>query len=203
MDEKNINKYDYRIDLFIVISIMACLIFIVYFANSKFNEIASSDREALLIEDSSDDSLEQQLADSIIQFRPDACKMIEVYSEKYEPIFKVKFKDDQSLDDSLLDHPDLIELFNTNYDGHTEVVIGEETEDIYFRWETTTSGEKCLFIIYMSKPIVENIWVFTLVCCIVMILVGILFLRLYMRSHRDALNRYIESSNMIYDSFLH
>lgn len=197
------NKIDYRIDISIVFAIMACLIFLVYFANAKFNEIAASDREALLIEHDQSNPIHNQLADSILEFRPDACKMIEVYSETYEPIFRVQFKeDDMHMQRPLSDYPDLMKLFDENEDGHTEVIIDDTDEDIYFRWTMTTTGERCLFIIYMSRPIIKNLWVFTVVCCLVMVLVGILFLRLYMRMHANNILRFEEASKSVQDAIL-
>ena len=183
-----INKPNYVIDIIIVGLIALCLIFLMIFANNKLSEVITSDREALLIEHDQNNPIHEELAQKIVEFRPDACKMIEVYSEDYEPIFRVQFKDnDEHMDDPLKDHTELTELFDSHEDGHTEIEINGEDEDVYFRWTITTTGERCLFIIYMSRPVVKNLWVFTAICCVIMFLVMILLFRTYQHKHEQAL----------------
>lgn len=198
------NRSRFVMDIIIIILIAVSLIYLLYFTNSKFNEIITSDREALLIEHDPDDPIHALLAEEIVDFRPDACKMIEVYNEEYENIFRVQFKeeDEEYIKSSLTDYPELIDLFNNNEDGHTEITIGQEDEDIYFRWTYTQEGEKCLFIIYMSRPIVKNLWVCTAISIFIMILVGILLIRSYQHSHEYQLDNYRRSMDDVRDAIL-
>lgn len=194
--KKTNKRHSFTIDRLIVVTIALCMIFLIKFAENKLNEVLVSDREALLIEHDENNPLHEELAQEIIGFRPDACKMIEVFSEDFQPIFRVQFKeDDDHLSQSLYDFPELMSLLKENNDGHTNVTINEEEEDVYFRWTTTTTGERCLFIIYMSRPIVKNLWVFSFVSYMILILVFILFFRLQLKNHYERINYYERISN--------
>lgn len=199
----NQHKPRFYIDILIMFIIAGCLIYLIIFTNAKFNEIIASDREALLIEHDPNDPVHAQLAEEIIDFRPDACKMIEVYSEEYESIFRVEFNDDNDSPlPALKDHDDLINLFNSHEQGHTEITIDDKDEDVYFRWTLTTEGERCLFIIYMSRPVTKNLWVVTALCIFIMILVGIIMVRFYIHMHEVQMMEYSKLSDAVCDAVL-
>lgn len=194
----------YKIEMGIIFIIAGCLLFLIFFADRKLEEIIISDREALLIQHDPTDKLHEELADSIIDFRPDACKMIEVFSEDLQPIFRIQFRDDdEHTKEELEDYPELVRLLNNNEDGHTQVTIGDEEEDVYFRWTETVSGDKRLVIIYMSRPIVHNMWVFHLVCYTILILVFILFILLQLKGHRDKVEQYKTISLDVQSTLIH
>lgn len=197
----NNKKHKYGLDYIILFLTGLCLVFLMNFADAKLNEVIESDREALLIKHDDDNPIHAQLAEEIIKFRPDSCKMIEVYSETYDQILTVQFKEGEGNFDSIItDHKELVNLFENNEEGHTEVNINDDIEDVYFRWTTTTTGEKCLFIIYMSRPIVENLWVFKAICIFIMLLVAILIIRIAMHDHDQALESYEKTTVSVQDS---
>lgn len=205
MKINNIRKQSrFVIDIFIILLIALSLIFLMYFINSKFNEIITSDKEALLIEHDPNDPIHTILAEEITDFRPESCKMIEVYNEKFDNIFRVQFKEDQDHNtlNPLLEYPDLMDIFNNHENGHTEITIGNDVEDVYFRWTYTPEGERCLFIIYMSRPIVKNLWICTMICIFIMILVGILLIRQYQHNHEVQLLYYRKTSDAVRDAIL-
>lgn len=197
-------NHGYRIEKLIILAIAACLLFLIFFADKKLEEIITSDREALLLQHNPSDPLHDELADNIIDFRPDACKMIEVFSEDLQPIFRIQFRDDdEHTNEELNDYPELVRLLNSSDDGHTQVTIDNEEEDVYFRWTETVSGDKRLVIIYMSRPIVRNMWVFHLVCYVILILVCMLFIVLQLRGHNEKVERYKAISLSVQDTLIH
>lgn len=202
MNPSRRRKNNLNIELILVFVIALLLLFLINFANNKLNEIITSDREALLIEHDPNNPVHEELANEILDFRPDACKMIEVYSSDFQPLFRVQFEKQQDYGNTLLNHQDLVDLFETHKDGHTSIVINDIEEDIYFRWEETSSGEMCLIIIYMSRPVVTNLWVFNAVCYAILILVCILIIRLYLKNHAEKIRYYTKLSCDVQDSII-
>lgn len=186
-------KKRFRINVEILISfaIAACVVFLMNFADSKLNEVILSDQEALLINHDPNNPIHEELAKEILEFRPDACKMIEAFTEDFDPMFRIQFKEDDILDDTrITDYPDLIEVFANNKEGHTNLVIGDYEEDVYFQWTEVSSGESYLVIIYMSRPVVKNLWVFSSICYLILFLVGTLIVMMNLRSHNEKIRQY-------------
>ena len=195
-------KVNFNIELILVIIIAISLIFLMNFANSKLNELITSDREALLMEHDPNNTVHEELANRILDFRPNACKMIEVYSSDFKPLFRVQFEEHSDYSESIQNHSELINLLKTNKDGHTSITIDDVEEDVYFRWEKMTSNDMCLVIIYMSRPVVENLWVFNAICYIILILVCILILRLHLRNHSEKIKYYSKLSRDVQDCLI-
>ena len=199
---KSPKKQNFTFEIIIIILIACCMIFLVNFANNKLDEIVTSDREALLMSNVENSQMREELARQIVQFRPDACKMIEVFSEDFELMFKVQFKDETTHQNILTEHEDLMNLLKSNKEGQTTIEIGDETEDVYFRWENTCTGEKCLIIIYMAKPIVRNVWVVSVVAYVVIVLVFILLLRMIYVRYKERVEIYSILDKHSSDDFL-
>ncbi|MCM1215400.1 MAG: hypothetical protein NC548_12880 [Lachnospiraceae bacterium] len=180
----------FTIETIIVLAIAGCMIFLINFANAKMEEITISNKEALLMNHDPDDPIHTELAEEIVKFRPDACKLIEVYSEELEPMFSVQFYDNNDGHTDINDFPDLISLLRSNVEGHTEITIDGIDENVYFRWSETSKGEHYLVIVYMSQPIVSNLWVFPLVCYLILLMVFILLIRIRFIQHNERIKYY-------------
>ena len=193
-------KYKISIEIILVLFIAGLMIFLNEFTTNKINEIIISDREALLIHHDPGSPVREELAKKIIEFRPEACKMIEVYSEDFDPILYVQFTTDSNPSpNTIKDHPELLDLLRSNSEGHAELTIENKTEDVYFQWTETEEGEKCLIITYMSRPIVNNIWIFSFTCYIILILVFVLLIRLHLVQYRSSIRHYKATSDVIND----
>lgn len=204
MNKKLMKTYKFNIERAIVFSIALCMIFLINFANTKLNEIVISEREALLMKHNPINPIHNELAQKIREFRPDVCKMIEVYSDEFNQLFSVQFKENSpTINNNLSDYAELVELFETNEEGHTNIKIGDDEEDIYFQWTTTSEGKRYLIIIYMSKPIVENLWVFEFVCYLILILIFILIIRLHIIQQQDKIRYYQKISNETRRKLMH
>lgn len=191
-------KTIFTLESFIILLIASGMIFLINFANSKLNEIFISEQEALLINHVPSNPIHKQLGEEIQYFRPEACKMIEVFSSEFIPEFTVQFDTTSQIpENSIKDYPDLLELFKANSEGHTSITIDDKEEDVYFKWVTTSTNEYYLVIIYMSRSKVENLWVFNFVCYLILILVFILLIRLHIIHHNDHIQYYRSLSDNV------
>lgn len=191
--QKNINKHPiFNVEMLILVVIAALMIFLINFANAKFNEVVSVDREALLMNANPESPISDDLAKEIVDFRPESCKMIELFSKDFELIFRVQFRegDENRSYENIENHKELMDLFLNNKEGHTNIIVDGEEEDIYFRWTVTNTGEPSLMIIYMARPVVKNLWVFSFVCYIILILIFALVIMMKYRLHRQLLKEY-------------
>lgn len=186
-----------RIETIIIILIALCMIFLIDFNHDKLNDFARLEQEALLINHDPANPIHQQLAEEIIQYRPGAYKMIEIYSPNFELLMTLQFMKKSNYETNLASHPELVELFYTNDEGHTELTIDDNKEDIYFKWTEGTNKEKYLVVIYSSRKPVKNLWVFSFVCYIVLLLIFFLLLRLHMRNYIDRVRQYQSTSDEI------
>lgn len=191
--QKKTNKHPiFNIEILILVVIAALMIFLINFAEAKFNEVISVDKQALLMNDNPENQISDDFAKEIVNFRPESCKMIELFSKDFELIFRVQFREDDEnkLYDNIENHQELMSLFLHNKEGHTNLTIDGEEEDIYFKWTTNNLGEPSLMIIYMARPVVKNLWVFSFICYIILILIFLLVISLKYRMHRQLVREY-------------
>lgn len=183
------NKW-FTLETVTTLAIAACMIFLINFANAKMEEVIISNQESLLINHDPTNPIHEELANEIVKFRPGACKMIDVYGEDLEPLFTVQFYDKNTGHAELKDFPDLVELLKNNVEGHTEISIDGYDENVYFRWSETSRGEHYLVMVYMSQPEVSNLWVFSFVCYMILILVFFLLIRIHIIQHNEQIKVY-------------
>lgn len=178
-------------EVVIVIAIAVLMIFLINFSNLKLDEVLNAEQEALLMAHDPDNPIHSDLAREIIKFRPNACKMIEVYSKDLVPLFKVQFvQDEHNNDDNITSYPGLTELLTSNQEGHTSIQLDGKDEDVYFRWAEDSTGDNYLVIIYMSRPVVKNFWVFSFISYMVLILVFILLMMLIFSKNQSNIRLY-------------
>ncbi len=180
-----------KAQLLIVGLIAVLMIFLIIFANDKMDQVLDAEQEALLMSHDPNSPIHSELAKEIIKFRPDACKMIEVYSSDLEPLFKVQFlEEDNEADNDISNYPELMELLTSNPEGHTSIVVDEKDEDVYFRWTESSTGDPYLVIIYMSRPVIKNLWVFSLTCYLIIFLVFALMIMLLFNNYNKDIQYY-------------
>ena len=198
---KKVNKKKsiFNIEILIIFVIAALMIFLINFANAKLNEVITVDREALLMNSDANSLISDDLAKEIIKFRPESCKMIELFSQNFELIFRVQFRenDESRSYDSIKNHPELMDLFLNNKNGHANITVDGEEEDIYFEWTTTNTGDAALMIIYMARPVVKNLWLFSFVCYMILFLVFLLIIIMKYRMHKQLIREYENLQNSI------
>ena len=163
----------------IICVIALCVIFLNSFATVKMTELESSGNEALFIRQDLPYEDSEILAEEIVQYHPDTCKMIEMYDENFEMVFSVQFDEKVVECSDIHNYPELIELLKQSKEGQTTVTMGDVEEYVYFQWTTNNRNEDRLLLIYSSKHEVSNIWIFSFVCYMVMILIFVLLIKMH------------------------
>lgn len=187
------------IEILIMIIISICIIFLIGFVNDKFEEYEGVEEAMLFIRETPEYNVDETiLSQEMMNFRPNGCKLIELYTEDFQPVFRVAFTNDESLSnfDELYEYPKLTSIFESEEYGHTSFEIGDQKEDIIFEWTESTDGNRYLLIVYMVRPIVENIWVFSLICYIILILGFTLILRMILKKNSLYIQQYRLISKM-------
>ena len=197
-------NHSMEIDMVIVVLMAVCIIGMITISNYKLEEIFDSHQESLLVRDISGDDISDEFAEQIVRFRPDMCKMIEVYSADMELTLRMQFTESHTHDDHLDAYPELVDLFRSHKEGHTVITTDDEEEDIYFRWEPMrTNGEECLTIVYMTRPIVKNLWVVPLLGYTVLILAFVLLIHMKIVQHDEKIKMYQYVTKEMQDQLLH
>lgn len=198
---KSNKKHLITIETIIIIAIAGCMLFLNFFTSNKLEQLERAGDEALFIRQDLPYSEDKELSEEILQYRPDSFKMIEMYSEDFELLLSISFRDENTPDNDINNYPELINLLKSNQYGETVISIDGYEEAVHFQWVTNNRNEKRLMIIYSSKPEVANIWVFNLVCYIVIVLVFLLLIRMHIRRYHEKINEYKSKTDSIRDSF--
>lgn len=185
------------LDTFLVIVIALCIIFLNTFTTSKLSEMDRVNTESLFIKDDLNFVESDELREEFVKYRPGANKMIEVYNASFDLIFSLKFDDMYSLNNNIRDFPELVDLFSESKEGQTTISIGKYRQDVYFQWLENTNGEMRLVIVYNTREVVNNIWLFSFMCYIVLILVFILLIRVHNRSYASKIKHYKQVSDNV------
>ncbi len=191
--------YKVNLEIPIIIIIAGLMLVLIRFFDKKLDELIVSDAEVLFmdIDHDSTDQMHIDLAERISEFRPDTYKMIEVYDQQLNEIISIRFDENFDIEpNTITNYPDLVSLLMNNTDGHTSKNIGDSTEYIYFKWSYDKENIPYLFIIYTYKPIVKYIWVFHLICYIILFMVCALLLRISLKSHSEKIKYYSELSKL-------
>lgn len=187
-----------RIETIIVLIIATCMIFLMNFMQEKLSDFAQLEQETLLINHDPNNPIHAELAKKIIQYRPGPYKMIEIYTSDLEIMMTLQFDQTVKYDTDIKKYPELIDLFQKNLEGHTQLIFGEKEEDIYFKWTEGENGNKYLIVVYASRHPVKNLWTFNFICYIVLILVFFLLIRLHMGSFNEKINQYKKMSDDVH-----
>ena len=192
------NEGSMVVEIIIMILISFCILFLIAFTNNKLDEFDEREEAMLLMHPNQREEIDEDLANKIIAFRPDACKLIELYDENFQSVFKVAFTDetDDIKYNNLTEYPDLVSLFESSPQGHTSFEIDNKKEDIVFEWTESSDGNRYLLIVYMSRPIVKNTWIFSFVCYIILILVFTLMSRMMFKQNKARIQHYRSLSKM-------
>ena len=192
------NEGSMVVEIIIMILISFCILFLIAFTNNKLDEFDEREEAMLLMHPNQREEIDEDLANKIIAFRPDACKLIELYDENFQSVFKVAFTDETNdiKYNNLSEYPDLVSLFESSPQGHTSFEIDNKKEDIVFEWTESSDGNRYLLIVYMSRPIVKNTWIFSFVCYIILILVFTLMSRMMFKQNKARIQHYRSLSKM-------
>lgn len=180
-----------NIETIIIVAIAACVVFLNTFANNKFNDLQRVGNEAMFIMEDLEYSESDKFREEILKYRPDSCKMIEMYNSEFELLFSLQFNNAHSIhDDNMIAHPELINVLTSEQAGQTTIETDNYKEHIYFQWVTNDHDENRLVIVYSYLEEVQYIWIFQLVCYLILVLVFVLLIRLHLKEYQNAVNNY-------------
>ena len=180
----------FNIETILVLLIALCVIFLNAFTTGKLTELETAGNDALFIRQDLPYEDSEILAEEIVQYHPDSCKMIEMYDENFEMVFSVQFDEKVVECTNISDYPELIDLLKNSKEGQTSVMIGDVEETVYFQWTENNRGENRLLLVYSAIHDVHNIWVFSFVCYMVMILLFILLIKMHVCNYNDRIKQY-------------
>ena len=195
---KNNKKSSFKIESLIIIAIAICMIFLNTFTTSKLNELDRAATEAMFIKEDIKFPDNEQFGQEIVKYRQNSYKMIEMYDNSFELLLSLQFDQDQSyIQYNIEDYPELIEILKSNKEGNTNITINGYEEEIYFQWSTNSRNEDRLVMVYSTKKIVNNLWVFSFVCYLVLILIFTLLIKINIKEYRYKVNQYKRSSSNV------
>ena len=176
-------KHDYLIDLAIAIIVAVCMIFLNIFLSIKLEELNQASRDAIFIKDNIEDITSEEIQEEIKDYLPSSCQMIELYDNNFNLIFQVQFTDDVNTqhNKNIKDSKNLINHIQSNKEGQTSFVIGNNEQDVYYKWLTNERGEDRLIMVYSDITNVKYLWAIPFICYIVIILVFVLLIRMRIR----------------------
>lgn len=193
----NKKRSNIRLETIIIFLIAICMIFLIDFTHDKLNDFAKVEQEALLINHDPSNPVHNQLAQEIIKYRPGVYKMIEIYKPNMEIMMTLQFENNAKYHTNLNEYPELTELFLKNKEGHTQLTIDNELEDIYFKWIDDASMDKYLILIYTSRHQVQDLYIFDFVCYMVLLLIFFLLIRIHISGYGDKIKQYKDKSDDI------
>lgn len=180
----------FNFETIIILVIALCVIFLNSFTTIKMSELESSGNDALFIRQDLPYEDSEILAEEIVQYHPDTCKMIEMYDENFEMVFSVQFDEKVIECNNIHNYPELIELLKESKEGQTTITIGDAEEYVYFQWTTNNRNENRLLLVYTAKQEVQNIWIFSFVCYMVMILIFVLLIKMHTCNFSERIKHY-------------
>ena len=195
---KSFSEKSYRyFETFMMIAIAGCMIFLNIFTTQKLSALEHTKKDAMFVMDEILFKDDIDFTKEIVEYLPEPYKVIEVYNEDLILQFHVEFNDHHSISkDDINKYPNLIEILKSHEEGQTTTKINDIEQDIYFKWITNKNGAKHLIMIYSTVEEVKNLWIFTLVCYLVIVLVFLLLISRNIRSYREKVNIYNDLTNI-------
>ena len=87
-------KYDRLFETGIIIIIACCVIFLNIFTTSKFTALKEAAQDSVFIMDDIPISEDDEFIEQVQSYLSDTYKMIELYDENFDLIFRVQFEED-------------------------------------------------------------------------------------------------------------
>lgn len=183
---KNTSNHNRLLDTLIIIAIACCVIFINIFTTNKFSDLEKSAHDSVFIIDKLPISEDDEFAEEIREFLPDTYKMIELYDENMNLMFQIQFDEGNHYQPSdIREYQEIITRIKNTQEGQARIELDGSEQDFFYKWVVNNKGETRLLIVYSNVEEVENLWVFSFVCYIVIILVFLLLIRLHIRHYKD------------------
>ena len=180
----------FYVEISIILVIAVCMIFLNIFMENKIDELQQSAQDAVFVMEDLNYPAENALMEDIKEYIPSTYKMIEIYDENFNCLMKVQFDNKNSESHNIQDSIELMNSLRDSPEGQTTYNVGSIEQSVYFKWLTNTNGERRLMIIYSTVMDVQNLWVFSLVSYLVIILAFALLGLLRYKAQAEAIRNY-------------
>lgn len=186
-------------DIIIAVIIAAGLIALNIFTVGKFNELQDAGKKAMFIRDDIPSVENDHALEEILEYHNESYNMMELYDENLNLMLSIQFDTEHLLPNTNIhNYPDLIQLLNENDHGRftleRERVENDKNEtvleEITFQWLENNRGEQRLIVVYSTLPLVDYLWIYSVVSYIIIILVFILIIRCIVRRSYDRIRCY-------------
>ena len=180
----------FYVEISIILVIAACMIFLNIFMERKIDELQQSAQDAVFVREELDYQSENLLSEDIRELIPSAYKTIEIYDEDFNRLMQVCFNNQVPETQSIRESPELMRILSESNEGQTTYMVGDIEQSVYFRWLNNSNGETRLMIIYSAIQDVQNLWIFSMVSYLVIILAFVLLVILRYKAQAEAIKNY-------------
>lgn len=202
MNNKKSNFSFLWIEMILAIIIAICVVALLFLNHAKDNEINERYMETLLVPAEQIGINDKELTELITEYHPESTKMIEIYNEDLNMLYRVRFGDtNPNYNHQISNHPELMEYLIKHDTGHTYYTSNGNETDVYFKWchsETTDTHE--LIIIYSSRPEARNYWLHPLICYIILMCAFSIVIISSFKRGRDRLIQYSRNQLDIFNA---
>lgn len=190
-----------KIEAFIAILIGICIIILMDVHSSREEEGHRRYLDTLFISEDQLSEDDAEFKDIILEYRPRPYKMIEIYNSDFSLDFRIQFRGEFINNrDLIVNHPELIEYFNSHDEGHTYYTLDDDETDVYFKWvDTENNGTEQLAIIYTSRPQKDNHLIHSTICYIILMLAFMIAIISTLRQSSEKIIQYKHNQDNIFD----
>lgn len=188
-----------NVETVIVLLVALSLIFLNLFTNSVISRMQEATRNAIFISDEMDVESDERVVEELRTYLPTSYKMIEVYDINMELIMQLQFgsndESNQAAPAGINSSSQLAAILKGKDEGQTVLKIEDVEEDIYYKWITNNNGERRLIVVYSTVMEVKGIWIISMLCYAILIMVFFLLIRLHIRNYSEKIAQYRSSTN--------
>ena len=182
-----------RPEIFIIVLLILCVSYIIHFEQDNGRTgaavVVNSDGQVAILHRKEEMEEYKSSGRYLMEYRPDACQLVEVLNEDMETVFSLSFTNDDSIQKYVNGNPGLFKIYESKKMGKSDIVINDKDYSIDFTWDDV-DGTKYL-IVYASSQIRERTAMFfNFVCYITLILSFTMFTNTLYWQHRSILKRY-------------
>ena len=194
---KKPSKAEFIIETVIIVLIAIGMVFLNTYTQMLFNKLVSAGHSAVFVKDDIKFNSDEEFAEQLKEYLPDAYKMIELYDENLDLLFQIQFNDSIAQKDSITKYPQIMDILISNEEGQTTIMLGDTEQNVFFNWLINNHGERRLLLVYSSIEQVEGIWIYNMISYFIILMVLILLILFRVRIYRMKMKEYNDITNLL------
>lgn len=187
-----------RPELFIIMGIIFCLIFILEHNRTSratgYIHINENGSIGIL---RSNKEVRKYEKEKLIKFHPDACRMIELYDANLQEISHIAYVDTHEEFHNIKEYVEIRQLAIENKSGSIIKKIDDELIEIHYTWSSSDKLERFLIIFASSKDTELAISRYNIICYIAIALSFLILVNSLYWQHRGIAGKYKSMSDEI------